>query len=289
MNNIKYWIWFSNLKELNCIQKNNILEYISLERLWNLNINDLKKLNQKIDNKLDEKELYCIKDINYRVNLDKYEEYYKKNNISLITIKDAKYPEKLKNIYDKPIVLFCKGNLELLNKNSIAIIGSRKCSKYGMDMSKKIAYMISKSDKCVVSGLARGIDSFAHIGSLQAKGDTIAVLGHGFDMVYPLENKQLYEEIINRNGLIVCEYNIGTKIDRKNFPARNRIISALSDAIIVVEAKKRSGTLSTVDFALEYGKEIFAVPGNIDSINSEGTNNLIKQGANIFTDINDII
>ena len=137
--------------------------------------------------------------------------------------------------------------------------------------------------------MAKGIDKYSHIGALEAGGSTIGVIGCGLDYIYPYENKNLYERIIKNNGLIITEYIVGTKPNKINFPARNRIISGLSKGVIVVEAKEKSGSLITADFALEQGKEVFAIPGNIDNINSKGTNELIKQGAIIATDCRDII
>ena len=283
--NSKYWIWLSRIEKLTCLQKQILLnKFNSPEQIWNLNKNQLeniKEFNEEIINE--------ILDKKYRNNLEKYEEYMYKNNIQYITILDEQYPEKLKNIYDKPIILFTKGNIELLKKDAIAIIGCRDCSIYGKNTAKKLSYELAKNDKCIISGLAKGIDSYSHIGALQAKGNTIAIIGNGLDNIYPFENKELSEQIIKNNGLIITEYIIGTKPNKINFPARNRIISGLSDGIVVIEAKKKSGSLITVDFGLEHGKEIFAVPGNINSNNSIGTNELIKQGANIVTDYKDII
>lgn len=210
--------------------------------------------------------------------------------IKTIKINDKEYPEDLRKIYDPPKQLYCLGNTELLQvNNKIAIIGCRDYSEYGKNIAKKFAYMLSKKGIVIVSGGARGIDSFAHQGSIIAKSGTIAVLGNGIDYVYPPENKRLEEEIIRNNGLLLSEYPNGTKPSKYTFPARNRIISALSRGILVVEAKHKSGTLITVDFGLEQGKNIYAIPGNIDSLNATGTNELIKQGAKIVTSINDII
>ena len=142
---------------------------------------------------------------------------------------------------------------------------------------------------CIVSGLARGIDKFSHIGALEAKGSTIAVIGNGLDDIYPYENKNLSERILENDGLIVTEYIIGTKPSRLNFPARNRIISGLSEAVVVVEAKEKSGALITADFGLEQGKEVCAVPNNIYNKNSKGTNELIKQGASLITGYRDVL
>lgn len=189
------------------------------------------------------------------------------------------YPEKLKNISCPPKQLFCLGNLELMNRKSIAIIGSRNCSNYGKRATFDFSVGLAKNDACVVSGLARGIDAFAHSGCLSVGGKTIAVLGSGLDVIYPKENSQLYHDIIANDGLIVSEYPLGTKALKQNFPARNRIISGLSDSVLVVEARKNSGTNITVDFALEQGKDVFVIPGNIYSKTSDGTNYLITEGA----------
>ena len=190
------------------------------------------------------------------------------------------YPERLKNIDSPPKQLYCLGNLELLNyKNNIAMIGSRNCSSYGERAAKDFAYNLAKEDICIVSGLAKGIDSFSHIGALNAKGRTIAVLGSGLDNIYPKENIKLVKEIIKNNGLVISEYPLGTKPLKYHFPARNRIISGLSDSVLVVEARKNSGTNITVDFALEQGKDVFVIPGNIYSKTSDGTNYLITEGA----------
>lgn len=281
----KYWIWFSRIQGLNCIQKQTLLnKFDSPEKIWYLDKSVLKGTEGINDNCANE-----ILNENYRKNLEKYEEYMNKNNINIITILDKQYPEKLRNIYDKPITLFTKGNIELLKKDGVAIVGCRDCSTYGRNTAKKLAYDLAKHNKCIISGLAKGIDKYSHIGALEASGSTIAVIGNGLDNIYPYENKELSERIIKNNGLIITEYIIGTRPDRINFPARNRIISGLADGIIVVEAKEKSGSLITADFGLEHGKEIFAVPGNVDSVNSFGTNELIKQGANLVTDFRDIV
>lgn len=203
-----------------------------------------------------------------------------KYKVIKVNMNSKYYPERLKNIDDAPKELYCLGNLELLNyKNNIAMIGSRNCSSYGERAAKDFAFNLAKEDICIVSGLAKGIDSFSHIGALNAKGKTIAVLGSGLDNIYPKENIKLVEEIIKNNGLVVSEYPLGTKPLKYHFPARNRIISGLSDSVLVVEARKNSGTNITVDFALEQGKDIFVIPGNIYSKTSDGTNFLITEGA----------
>ena len=281
----KYWIWYSRIENVSCVKKEKLLKkYKDIEKIFNL---DETKLLEEVF--LNIREISNIINQKYRTNLEKYKEYLIKNEIKMITIYDEEYPAKLKLIYDKPITLFAKGNINLLKNKSIAIVGARNCSEYGKNVSRKFAYELSKHNICIISGLAKGIDQYAHIGTLEAKGNTVAVVGNGLDTIYPLENTKLYEQIVDENSLIITEYIIGTKPNKMNFPARNRIISALSDGIVVIEAGKRSGSLITVDFGLEHGKEIFAVPGNIDNYNSIGTNELIKQGANLVTESDEII
>ncbi len=203
-----------------------------------------------------------------------------KNKIIKIDLESKFYPERLKNIYNPPKQVYCLGNLDLLNyKETIAIIGSRNYSSYGKKAANDFSFNLAKNNFCVVSGLARGIDSFAHIAALNAKGKTIAVLGSGLDNIYPKENINLAKRIVENDGLIISEYELGSKPLKQHFPARNRIISGLSDGVLVIEATKNSGTNITVDFALEQGKDVFVVPGNIYSVTSDGTNFLIKEGA----------
>lgn len=284
MKDIEYWIWLSRIEGLNPKFLNDLLEkYKSPKIIWE------KTKEELIEDGI--KEIY-VKEITnefYRQGLNRYLNYMKQNNIELITIEDKEYPDKLKLIYDPPIVLYIKGNKKILNEKSVAIVGCRLCTKYGENIAKKLAYNLSLNNINVISGLARGIDSCAHKGSLKGEGKTIAVVGCGLDRVYPEENKELFNKIINNNGAIISEYVIGTKPLAKNFPKRNRIISGLSNGVIVVEAREKSGTLITADFALEQGKEVYAVPGNITNCNSYGTNELIKQGAKSVTNIQDIL
>ena len=209
--------------------------------------------------------------------------------IEEISIKNNEYPNQLKNIYDPPAKLYVLGNRSILNQKNFAIVGSRKATEYGKKVAMQISKELSENGLNIVSGLARGIDSYAHLGAIYAKGKTTAVLGSGIDIIYPKENFFLAEKIINTGGAIISEYPIGTKPMKINFPARNRIISGISEGLLVVEAKKKSGTLITVDFALEQGKEVFAVPGDINREQSEGCNLLIKDGANVVTSSQDII
>ncbi|KUO52302.1 MAG: hypothetical protein APF76_04510 [Desulfitibacter sp. BRH_c19] len=217
----------------------------------------------------------------------KYHEFVLSKGINYITIEDFDYPSLLKQIHDPPPVLFYRGELKK-HKLNIAIVGSRKCSHYGKEVAKYLSIKLAEKGINVVSGMARGIDSHAHLGALSAGGYTTAVLGSGLDVIYPPENVGMYNRIV-QTGLVISEYHPGVSPEAGNFPARNRIISGLSQGVIVIEAAAKSGSLITVDFALEQGRDVFAVPGNITSKNSKGTNNLIKQGAKIITDVDSIL
>ncbi len=188
-----------------------------------------------------------------------------------------------------PQNLYIEGNINLLNKLGIAIVGSRKCSEYGWKQAKKFSQALSENNICIISGLAIGIDTAAHIGAMSDIGNTIAVLGSGFNNIYPKENKELYEKILGNDGCVISEYSPNTKVDTKNFPERNKIISALSEGVLVVEAKYRSGSTITANSAFKQGKKVFAIPSNIDSKLGIGTNKLIQKGAKLVTNIQDIL
>ena len=308
LENKKYWIWFSLIKGLGCVRKNKLLKmYGTPERIYELSKSDLLK----IDGIGEETATNIIETKNEKI-LNYHIKYMKENNIDIIHICEKSYPQILKQIYDAPVSLYIRGNKKILNGENVGIVGCRDCTDYGKKAAKYFGYNLSKEKSInIVSGLARGVDSYAHWGSvganIEVKGDkncgkkysgcgkqnidcgkTIAVLGNGLDMIYPKENIELANEIIRNGGAIISEYPCGTKPDKMNFPARNRIISGISQGIIVIEAKEKSGTLITVDFALEQGRDVFVVPGNINSMNSIGTNDLIKQGAKMITSYEEI-
>jgi len=221
----------------------------------------------------------------------KLEESFKqlrKYNINIITVQDKEYPNLLRNIYGCPPLLYYRGNIEFLNKECLAIVGSRKATVYGQQIAEKIAYELAEFGFTIVSGMARGIDSCAHWGALRAKGKTIAVLGCGLDIVYPPENKKLLN-LIRAEGLVISEFPPGIPPDAGNFPRRNRIISGLSKGVIVVEAARKSGSLITAELALQQGRDVFAVPGSVFNPYSIGTNQLIQQGAKLVLNTDDIL
>ena len=210
-----------------------------------------------------------------------------KHHVSIITYGDPLYPKNLLNIYDFPPFLYVKGTLRE-DDICIAVVGSRLASTYGRFSTERLCRELALKGVTIVSGLARGIDTAAHKGCLAAKGRTIAVLGCGMDIIYPKENKDLFEKI-PLQGAIITEFPFGTPPNGPNFPARNRIISGLSLGVVVVEASYRSGSLITARVALEQGREVFAVPGSIDADGSKGTNKLIKDGAKLIESADDIL
>jgi len=208
-------------------------------------------------------------------------------NITIIACDDPLYPSLLKNIHDPPVVLYVLGKPEVLNCKGIGIVGSRAATHYGRSIAEQMANSLVRQGFTIISGMALGVDTAAHKGTLAAEGRTIAVLGCGLDIIYPPGNHMLYKDIA-LSGAVVSEYPLGTLPDNFRFPARNRIISGLSLGVVVVEAANRSGSLITASHALEQGREVFAVPGRIDSVKSAGTHTLLQQGAKLVHSVNDI-
>jgi len=223
-----------------------------------------------------------------RIDLDCQIKLIKKNNVTLIPLDSGYYPANLKSIFDPPLVLFIKGEILEQDYFSIAIVGTRLASFYGRTMSEKLSRELTEKGFTIVSGGARGIDTFSHQAALRAKGRTLAVLGCGLDVVYPPENKKLFEEIAEK-GAVISEFPLSTRPDKGNFPMRNRIISGLSLGVIVIEAPHKSGALITVTHANEQGREVFSVPGHADSFVSKGTNQLLREGAKLVENADDII
>ena len=208
--------------------------------------------------------------------------------LGIISLDDPEYPEWLRHIPSQPVLFYIKGSPAVLAEPGISIVGSRAASSYGLRMAETLAGQLAGQGITVISGLAQGIDSAAHRGALKAGGQTIGVLGCGLDLVYPPENRALFEAIPEQ-GALISEYPLGTRPDGFRFPARNRIISGLARGVVVVEATLKSGSLITAEFALEQGREVFAVPGRADSIKSAGCHHLLQQGAKLVVSATDII
>jgi DNA processing protein len=253
------------------------------ERVWQASPRELMKV-PSIGKNL----AYAVAKARSSIDPDDEMKMIKSMGISLLSLKDEGYPINLKNIYDPPILLYIKGQLETRDLASIAVVGSRKASSYGRRVARRLSTQLVENSVTVVSGLARGIDTEAHRGALEGGGRTIAVMGSGLDVIYPPENERLFEAI-TRSGAVVSEFPPGTPPEARNFPARNRIISGLSFGTVVVEAREGSGSLITANFALEQGREVFAVPGDIYRWGSRGTNGLIKDGAKLVESVQDIL
>ena len=252
---MNYWLWLATLENLGSVRLQALLRKFkdpeAIYKASKRDLMDIEGIGEKItENILKNKDEILI---------SRMAKYMRDNGVFQISIWEKNYPKALKNIYNPPITLFYKGKIELANTNCVSIVGSRNASTYGKETSFKIGKDLAKKGYTVVSGLAQGIDAEAHTGALDIKGKTIAVVGTGLDRVYPLENFRLCKKI-EEEGLVLSEYVVGTKPNAMNFPARNRIISGLSDGLIVVEAAHRSGALITVDLALEQGKNVYAVP-----------------------------
>ncbi len=221
------------------------------------------------------------------VDLDSVKRKLKAFNADYICIDDERYPRSLRNLYDAPIGLYVIGDVDL-NMPSVAVVGCRNCSVYGQIIARKFAYGLGRAGLCVVSGMARGIDTYAHRGALEAEAKTVAVLGCGIDIVYPPENVDIYKSIISK-GAIISEYPFGMRADRSTFPMRNRIIAGMSMATLLVESDVRGGGMITARLACDMGKDVFAIPGRIDQSTSAGCNQIIREGAHLATSVADII
>lgn len=280
----KYWVWLNSIPGVGSVTGRLLLEYFEHpHNLWKAPaklIRTLSFLKKELVERLSDKKLK-----------EKAEADFQKVcslGLKVISITDQEYPQMLKSIYDPPVVLYMKGTADWWNNVAVAVVGSRQASLYGRTIAERLSYELSQNGITVVSGMARGIDSYAHNGALRAGGCTVAVLGCGLDTAYPQENRGLMEKI-SLSGAVISEYLPGIPPIPLNFPARNRIISGLSVGVLVVEAGEKSGSLITANFALEQGREVLAVPGNIDNMSSRGTNKLIREGAKIVTELDDIL
>lgn len=283
-NSLKYWLAWNKIPDIGPKRFYRLLEYFgSVEAAWQVKSGEISRvlnLSSKISSRLFEDK----NNINPEQELDLIYKY----KVNALTIEDALYPENLKTIHYPPPVLYFKGTIIEADKNSISIVGSRKATYYGKMVAEKLSKDLALAGLTIISGMARGVDTAAHKGALSVNGRTVAVLGCGIDYIYPPENRRLVQEI-QESGAVISEFPLSTLPERQNFPRRNRIISGLSLGTVVVEAAEKSGALITADFALDQGREVFAIPGNINSPLSNGSHNLIKQGAKLVNNYQDIL
>jgi len=277
----KYWLALSNIPKLGDATIKKLFDHFgSVEAIWEANLEKFSQVEG-----LTKSQAFSIIESRQKINLD--EELNRVKEFDFITLEDPEYPEKLKNIYDPPPIIFYKGDITILKERAIAIVGTRKPSNYGSEIAAKFAQDLARLGFVIVSGMADGIDTAAHKGCLKAKGETIAVFGCGIDIIYPPNNIRLSESI-QQSGCLISEFIPGTSTYSWTFPRRNRIISGLSLGVIIVEGGIDSGSLITAKLALEQGREVFAIPGQMDNKNSKGPHWLIKQGAKLVDSIEDI-
>lgn len=273
---MEYEYWFANLKGLSNRRKTEIRATFSAAgELYNIEEKIIKEHN------IGEQEYKIILESIATWNLKTEYENAVKKEICCIPIWDARYPKRLKNISSAPYALYVKGQLPREDRMTVAIVGARECSAYGQVMAKEFGKALAEQGVQIISGMARGVDSEGQLAALEAGGESFGVLGCGVDICYPKEKIDLYVKL-QRQGGIISELPPGTNPQKQYFPARNRIISGLADAVLVMEAKERSGSLITADMALEQGKEVYALPGPVNSRLSRGCNELIRQGANVL-------
>lgn len=278
-----YWVGFNLVKGIGAVRLKGLLDYFgSLEIAWQAPIDGLRAAG------LPPKSLENLLRIRKDCSLETIWENILKRDVKVLTWEDADYPARLREIDQPPPVLFVRGNLTLEDEWSVAVVGTRRITPYGWQVADELSAFLVHHGLTVVSGLARGVDRVAHESALKAGGRTIAVLGSGVDRIYPPEHQKLAERIIAQ-GAVVSDYSLGTQPESVNFPPRNRIISGLSRAVVVVEAGDESGALITATFAAEQGRDVFAVPGSIYAPQSKGANRLIRDGAHPLSRFEDIL
>ncbi|HSK66417.1 MAG TPA: DNA-processing protein DprA [Anaerolineales bacterium] len=279
----KYWVGFNLIKGIGAVRMQALIQHFGdLEAAWKAAPADLAGAGMGL------KVIERIVQARIQVDLDKVWDRIESQGIKILTWLDNAYPQRLKEIEQPPPVLYIRGEYLPDDLFAVAIVGTRRVTSYGRQITEELASYLAGHGITVISGLARGVDAIAHQTALKAGGRTIGVLGSGVDKIYPPEHRQMAEQMI-RNGAIVSDYAPGTPPDASNFPPRNRIISGLSLAIVVIEAGETSGALITAEFAAEQGREVFAVPGSILAPQSKGTNKLIQQGALPLLSVNDLM
>ena len=283
MDPLAYWIGFNNVRGIGPARLTALLDVFgSVEAAWASPADALREIG------LDRRSIANLVEARGELDLAAELETINRAGVQVLTWEDGRYPERLRQIDDPPPVLYVRGELRPADDWAVAIVGTRRASNYGREAARMLAADLARAGVTIISGLARGIDGQAHRAAMEAGGRTIAVLGSGVDVIYPWENRSLAEEIVG-HGALVSEYALGTPPEANNFPPRNRIISGLSRGVIVVEAGEQSGALITADFAAEQGRDVFAVPGSIFQRGSQGTNRLIRDGAQPVLSANDIL
>ncbi len=278
-----YWVGFNMVKGIGAVRFKALLAaFGSAEAAWNASSGAL------IEAGLSQKIVEDFQRVHKGVSLEQVQQRLQSLNVQVLTWDDETYPRHLKEIDQPPPVLYLRGTLQPEDDWAVAIVGTRKVTAYGRQVAEEVASALAHSGVTIVSGLARGIDSIAHQAAVNAGGRTLAVLGNGVDLVYPPENRKLAAQVME-HGALLSDYAIGTQPDGQNFPPRNRIISGLSLAVIIVEAGDTSGALITATFAAEQGRDVFAVPGNINAPQSRGTNRLIRDGAQPLLSPQDVL
>ncbi|MDD3149316.1 MAG: DNA-processing protein DprA [Candidatus Gastranaerophilales bacterium] len=286
MDEIKYWLGFAKLEFLGSTSILKMYSYFnSIKEAWLCSRSDLYEIEGLKQNVI---EKFCQE--KNSIELNKLEDEINERNIQVITVKDEIYPELLKQIYNSPAVLFAKGNLNSCNlEKTLAVIGSRKCSHYIQEILPKIIEGLRGTDITIVSGMALGVDTIGHEGAINNNLKTIAVLGGGFDQIYPSKNKGLFEKIINGNGAVLSEYYPTERPETWKFPHRNRIVSGLSKGTLIGEASLKSGALITAKLALEQNRELMCIPGLVTNPNTKGNHYLLKTGAGLVGCADDIL
>lgn len=282
---IKYWLGFNLVKGIGPAKLQAMLDSLgSLEAAWHASPAQLRHIG------FDQRAIDSLTAARAELDLDHQLAQLQKAGIELLTWQSPEYPRYLREIPNSPPVLYLRGRLQESDQWAIAVVGTRRVSPYGRQVTRDLVTRLAHQGVTIVSGLARGVDAIAHKAALDAGGRTIAVLGSGLDTIYPPENRSLADRIVQEErGVIISEYALGVQPDARNFPPRNRIISGLSLGVVVVEAGDTSGALITANFAVEQNREVFAVPGSILSPVSKGPNRLIQQGAKLVTNVNDIL
>ena len=278
-----YWVGFNLIRGIGAVRMKNLLDYYgSLEIAWNAPASGL------IAAGLPARIVENFLQVRSKINLEVVMERISALGVKVYTWEDEIYPKRLKEIAQPPPVLFVKGSINVEDDWAVSVVGTRRVTPYGRQVATEVARFLAENGVTVISGLARGVDAIAHQTAIQSGGRTIAVLGSGVDVIYPPEHRKLAEEIIAQ-GAVISDYPMGTQPESSNFPPRNRIIAGLSLATIVVEAGERSGALITAKFAVEQGRDVFAVPGSILTPQSDGTNRLIEDGARPLLRMNEIL